>query len=188
MPGITITGKLSSKPSGLTWSAVRVHDDRQLVVKIVRVSEVTEAHARAVDLMGVVGPIDHEHLVHQRDAVALADGTLALVFDQVSGGSLAAVLGARGSLTPGETITTVAPLFGALADLHAAGIVHGGLAPENVLYTEDGKPQHSDLGAAGAGERSVQNLPDAGTRARAGQDDPGAARGTSGTRNHPADE
>ena len=133
---------------------MRVNDDRQLVVKIARVSDVTEAQARAVDLMGVVERIDHEHLVRQRDAVALADGTLALVFDQVSGGSLADVLGARGSLTPGETITTVAPLFGALADLHAAGIVHGGLAPENVLYTDDGRPQMGDLGAVGlAGHR-----------------------------------
>ncbi len=149
MPGFTITGPLGSEASGSTWSAVRTRDDGRFVVKIVRVSDVSEARAKATALMATLHGIDNEHLVRQHDAIALADGTLALVLDEVVGGSLAHVLELRGPLTPGESITTLAPLFGALADLHAVGIVHGDLAPEKILYSDDGRPQMSGLEAVG---------------------------------------
>jgi len=148
VPGFTLTGELSSSATGSTWAAVRSPDDRALVVKIVRVSDVTKAQAQAVREMAVLHRIENEHLVVQHDAVSLADGTLALVLDNITGGSLVNVLGARGKLTPGETVTTIAPLFGALADLHAAGVVHGDLAPGKVLFSADGKPLISDLGMA----------------------------------------
>lgn len=148
VPGFAITGELSSSANGSMWAAVRTHDDCALEVKIVKVSDATEAQALTTHLMDVLGRIETEHLVRQHVAIALADGTLALVMDQVTGGSLDLLLGARGRLTPGETVTTIAPLFGALADLHAAGIVHGDLAPANVLFSVDGKPLLSDLGVA----------------------------------------
>ena len=125
---------------------MRDHDDRALVVRIVKVSDVTEAQAQTTQLMAVLHRIENEHLVVQHDAIALADGTLALILDEVTGGTLAHVLDARGPLTPGETVTTVAPLFGALADLHAAGVVHGDLAPVNILFSSDGRPLVSELG------------------------------------------
>jgi eukaryotic-like serine/threonine-protein kinase len=148
VPGFTVTGELSSSATGSTWAAVRDHDDRALVVKIVTVSDVTEAQVLTAQLMAALHRIENEHLVRQHDSIALADGTLALVLDQVTGGSLAHVLGVRGQLTPGETVTTIAPLFGALADLHAAGVVHGHLVPANVLFSADGRPLVSDLGVA----------------------------------------
>ncbi len=118
------------------------------MVRIVRVSDISEARRRATDLIVTLNGIHNEHLVGQYDAIALADGTLALVMDEPAGGTLANVLGARGPLGPGETITTLAPLFGALADLHAAGIVHGNLGPEKILYSDDGRPQMGGLGSA----------------------------------------
>jgi eukaryotic-like serine/threonine-protein kinase len=112
------------------------------------VADISEACRRATDLIVALNGIHNEHLVRQHDAIALANGTLALVLDEVLGGSLANVLGARGPLGPGETITTVAPLFGAIADLHAIGIVHGNLGPEKILYSDDGRPQLGGLGSA----------------------------------------
>ena len=149
MPGFTITGELGSGATGSTWAAVRSHDDRALVLRIVRVSDVAKAQAMTTRLMVVLHRIQSDHLVHLHDAIALPEGTLALVLDQVSGGSLAQALGARGKLTPGETVTVVAPLFRALAEIHAAGVVHGDLAPAMVLFDGDGKPLISGLGVAG---------------------------------------
>ena len=107
-------------------------------------------------LMAVLHRIESEHLVPLHDAIALPDGTLALVLDQVTGGSLAHALGARGQLTPGETVTTIAPLFRALAELHDGGVVHGDLAPGKVLFNTDGKPLINGLGIAGLlGQRTV---------------------------------
>lgn len=149
MPGFTITGELGSGITGSTWAAVRSHDDRALVLRIVRVSDVTKAQAMTTQLMVVLDRIQSDHLVRLHDAIALPDGTLALVLDQVTGGSLAQALDARGKLTAGETVTVVAPLFRALAELHAAGVVHGDLAPESVLFSGDGMPLISGLGVAG---------------------------------------
>ena len=149
VPGFAITGELSSSAAGSMWTAVRGLDDRRLVLKIVPVTDVTQAQAQVTRQMAVLGRIGNEHVVRQHSVIALADGTLALVLDQVTGGSLAMLLGSRGPLRPGETVTTVAPLFGALADLHAAGVVHGDLAPENVLFSADGRPLISDLGVVG---------------------------------------
>ena len=148
VPGYAITGELSSSTTGSMWTAVRHHDDRALVVKIVKVADVTEAQSLTTHMMAVLHRIKNEHLVRQHISIALADGTLALVLDNVSGGSLELLLGARAQLTSGETVTTVAPLFGALADLHAAGVVHGDLAPANVLFSAEGRPLVSDLGVA----------------------------------------
>lgn len=148
VPGFTITGQLSSDAIGSMWAALRTLDDQGLVLKIIPVSDLTEAQAQATQMMAVLDRIENEHLVRQHDAVALADGTLALVLDEVAGGSLAQLLGARGQLTPGETVTTVAPLFRALADLHAAGAVHGDLAPGSVVFSVDGRPLIGDLGVS----------------------------------------
>ena len=148
VPGFTITGELTSDASGSTWAAVRTHDDRRLALRIIPVPDVTKAKARATELMAARARIENEHLVRQHGAIALGDRELALVLDQVTGVSLAQLLGDRGHLTPGETVTTIAPLFGALADLHGAGVVHGDLAPRGVLFSADGRPLISDLGVA----------------------------------------
>lgn len=127
---------------------MRTLDDKPLVLKVIPVSDVTEARATAVQLMAVLDRIDNEHLVGQHGAIALADGQLALVLDRVTGGSLAQLLGERGNLSPGETVTTLAPLFGALAALHAAGVEHGDLAPRSILFSADGRPLLGDVGVA----------------------------------------
>ena len=148
VPGFTITSELSSDAKGSTWAAIRTLDDKPLVLKVIPVSDVTEARAKAVQLMAVLDGIENEHLVGQHGAIALADGELALVLDRVTGGSLAQLLGERGNLSPGETVTTLAPLFGALAALHAAGVEHGDLAPRSILFSADGRPLIGDVGMA----------------------------------------
>ncbi len=51
-----------------------------------------------------------------------------------SGGSLAAVLAARGRLSAGEVVTIGAPLAQALADIHARGVSHGDITPANIVF------------------------------------------------------
>ena len=110
VPGFIITGELSSGATGSTWAAVRSQDDHRFVLNVIPVTDAMEALTMAAQLMAHLDRIDSEHLVRQHDAIALADGTLALVLEEVTGGSLAHLLGARGQLTAGETVTTVAPL------------------------------------------------------------------------------
>jgi hypothetical protein len=147
VPGF-ITGDLRTQASGSEWSAVRSLDGHPFALKIIPVADLTQSLALAREQMAEYDRIGSEHLVRRHSAVATADGRLALVLDDLNGGSLAQLLAARGQLTPGETVTTVAPLFRTLADLHMAGVVHGDLAPGNVLFSSDGRPLIGDLGVA----------------------------------------
>ena len=92
--------------------------------------------------------IDHPHIVRLQRVVPLPDGGLAMVLDLASGGSLASLVAARGRFDPGEVSTLLVPLADALDHLHRRGVVHGDIAPGNVLFTGDGRPQLGDLGAA----------------------------------------
>ncbi len=118
------------------------------MLRLIPVQDVTEARAQAMQTMAVLDGIDNAHLVRQHAAVASAEGALALILDQMTGCGLAQLIAGRVHLTPGETVTTVAPLFGALADLHAAGAVHGDLTRSSILFSADGRPLIGDLGVA----------------------------------------
>lgn len=148
VPGFITTGDPGLSATGPQWVAVRSLDGHRFALKVLLVQDPAESCALATRQMAEYDRIENEHLVRQHHAICLADGALALVLDEVTGGSLAQLIGARGQLTPGETVTTVAPLFGALADLHVAGVVHGDLAPGNVIFSADGRPMIGDLGVA----------------------------------------
>jgi eukaryotic-like serine/threonine-protein kinase len=92
--------------------------------------------------------IDHPHIVRLQRVVQLGGADLALVLDLASGGSLASLVAARGTFDPGEVTTLLIPLAGALEHLHRSGVVHGDIAPGNVLFTAQGRPQLGDLGVA----------------------------------------
>jgi eukaryotic-like serine/threonine-protein kinase len=103
----------------------------------------------------LLATVKHEHVVRLRSVVSTGGG-LVLVLDYAEGGSLTAVLAARGRLTAGEVVTIGAPLAGALAEVHARGLVHGDITPGNIVFDASGKPLLADLGVASlAGELGV---------------------------------
>lgn len=135
-----------------------------------RAVDAEEAVRREVRILSA---LDHEHLVKAHAVVRVAYGTsggpgLGLVLDYAAGGSLAELLGARGSLAPGETVTVLTPIAQALAYLHRNGFTHGDVSPGNVLFTAQGKPLLADLGvgrmlaepqdASGAGTDGFRDL------------------------------
>lgn len=104
--------------------------------------------ALAARVQAIQRRVSGDHVVHLREALPLVGGTVALVLDLADGGNLAELVGQRGAVEPGEVTTVMTPLATTLADLHAAGIVHGGLDPENVLFTQDGRPMLAGFGSS----------------------------------------
>ena len=90
----------------------------------------------------VVRSLPGSHLVRLRSV----HGDV-LVLDHAPGGSLASLLARRGRLQPGEVVTVVAPVAQALAEAHAAGLVHGHVGTTSVLLSADGMPLLDELGA-----------------------------------------
>jgi len=72
-------------------------------------------------------------------------GTLFLVFEFVPGEPLAAVIGGR-PLNPRRAIDLAIQIADALADAHAAGVVHRDLDPSNIIVTPKGNAKILDFG------------------------------------------
>jgi len=156
VPGFVLDALIGRGAVGAVWAATRDGDGRRFAVKVVPGSAVRAGAAQALRENGVLSRVDNPHVVRLEQALPLEDGAMALVLQLASGGSLEQVVTSRGHLSAGETVTVLAPLAGALADLHAVGVVHSDLSPGNVLFTADGMPLMGDLGVA----RLVGELPE----------------------------
>ncbi|MBM7410819.1 hypothetical protein JOE38_000642 [Clavibacter michiganensis] len=113
-------------------------------MKIVPATERSRGEAEIVALQAV----SSEHVVTLRDVATLADGSLCIVQSLGQRGTASALLGRRGSITPGETVTLVASVLRGLGDLHDAGIAHGAVDLTHVVLDATGRPLLSGLGAS----------------------------------------
>ena len=100
----------------------------------------------------VVRSLPSPHLVRVRTTLRVA-GDDVLVLDLADGGPLGPLVSHRGSLTPGEVVTVVAPLAEAVGQGHAHGLRHGRLALSSVLLTGDGMPLLDGLGLTALHDR-----------------------------------
>jgi serine/threonine protein kinase len=155
VPGFVTRTLLGFGTHGEVWLADDLSTGGTVALKIGRrVPDDTAAAsgdppgARPEQETALLCRIDHPHIVRLQRVVPLPDGGLAMVLDLAAGGSLASLVAARGRLDPGEVSTLLIPLADALEHLHRRGIVHSDLAPGNVLFTGDGRPQLGDLGVA----------------------------------------
>jgi serine/threonine protein kinase len=89
--------------------------------------------------------LQHPNIVHVTEVVNDGDGGVALIMPSISHVSLQQVL-TKQRLTSEQTIMLLASIADALHTAHTYGVVHGYLAPANILLTSDGKPILSGLG------------------------------------------
>lgn len=82
--------------------------------------------------------IRHPHLAVVTNVLQPAARELFVVTEALSGVSLATVLQARKTLTDEEVASVWAAIASALGALHERGIVHGDVAPANVMVTASG--------------------------------------------------
>ena len=147
VPGYAVHERLGAGASSVVWRATRRADGTEVAVKLVSAWGDADSAAREAE---VLRSLPVEGLVRVHDAFTLADdpSRVAVVLDLVGGGSLAALLAARGHLTAGETVTVVTPVARTLGALHALGVVHADVSPGNVLLERSGRPLLADLGVA----------------------------------------
>lgn len=121
----------------------------------------TDAHSAAIKLYrpeATRDSIDREiealsrgsvaHRVVLLDLATAVDGKPALILERLSLGSLGKLLVDRDVLRAGECVTILAPLALAMAQLHEAGVVHGGIRLEAIGFRESGAPVLANFGRA----------------------------------------
>jgi formylglycine-generating enzyme required for sulfatase activity len=90
---------------------------------------------------------DHPNVVRVRDFFE-ENGTAYLVMDHVRGVSLDAEVRRRGPLSEERALAVVLPILDALAAVHARGVLHRDVAPQNIHIRDDGRPVLLDFGSA----------------------------------------
>lgn len=136
---------------GQVWRG-RDRDGHQLAFKLLRpeLTEDPKVVQRFVQERSILTSIEHPNVVSMRDLVVEGD-TLAIVMDLVDGGDLRALLSGARTLPPALVAELGAGIAAGLAAVHAAGVIHRDVKPENVLIdaaVNPGRPRLTDFGIA----------------------------------------
>ncbi len=126
---------------------VRADDGTRGLVTVVPGS-VPGGSAEVRRRVAAVTRLRHEHVAGLGPVLRLPGDAAGVLEQPVEGHDLATVRAARGAWAPGEVVTLLAPLSGAVAALHEAGLTHE-VTPRNVVLTPDGRAVLVGLAAPG---------------------------------------
>lgn len=145
VPGYELGAPVGFGASGAVWSA-RGADGRPLVVSLAGIEDGRPGEAR-LRRLARLRTISHPNLPQIVDVVPLTEprGRCAVVAEEVPGPSLATVCAARAPLTAAEAGTLLDGVGSALGRLHELGVIHGDVAPSNVVIADGGRPVLVDL-------------------------------------------
>lgn len=150
LPGVELSEVIGTGGSGVVYRGRQVAFDRPVAVKVVPAGGTDSAVRRRWEReVAAIGRLtNHPNVVPVFDAGTTDDGTCYLVMPLVPGGSLGERIRREGTLDPAEVAGLGAKLAGALVAVHAAGVLHRDVKPDNVLCSAHGEPQLSDFGIA----------------------------------------
>ncbi len=136
---------------GRAGAVYRVRDDvlsEDVALKVLRPELVEDAGAleRFRREVRLARKIAHPCVCRVFD-LGEVEGIVFLTMELVSGGTLRSCID-RGDLSPLERLRLFGQIASGLAAIHAEGIVHRDLRPENVLVREDGSAVVSNFGLA----------------------------------------
>jgi hypothetical protein len=153
VPGYRLEAPVGFGAGGAVWAA-RDPAGRAVAVTFVSLPP-GERGTATLRRLGALRSTAHPHLPKVLDVVGVDPGRCALVAEIVDGPTLATVRAARGDLSPGAAATLLGALASALAHLHDHGVVHGDVAPTNVVLTPAGVPVLVDLAGDVSHERGT---------------------------------
>jgi tRNA A-37 threonylcarbamoyl transferase component Bud32 len=95
-----------------------------------------------------VARLSHPNIVTVIDRGESEDGSQFIVFEFVDGENLKELIEREGPLPVDEALRLAIGVARGLAFAHAEGLVHRDVKPQNVMISEDGRPQVTDFGIA----------------------------------------
>lgn len=76
------------------------------------------------------------------------NGTAYIIMDFLNGVDLQTYLEQKGRLAPEDAVKLLMPVMTSLQHVHAEGIIHRDISPDNIMVMEDGSTKLLDFGAA----------------------------------------
>jgi eukaryotic-like serine/threonine-protein kinase len=151
----SLTKRIAVGGMGEVWSATDSVLGRQVAVKILRDDLVDSGvflerfraearHTAALAHPGIASVFDYGEEGQGQQHIAY------LVMELVPGEPLSRIIGAKGPLAVGTTVSLLAQTAEALHAAHRAGVVHRDVKPGNILVLEDGTIKVTDFGIARA--------------------------------------
>ncbi|HRG96819.1 MAG TPA: serine/threonine-protein kinase [Polyangiaceae bacterium] len=139
-PGVVLDGRyrleeaLGEGGMGAVWVARQIALEREVAIKVLHTGERSEAQRVRLRREALaLAAVHHPAVVQVHDFGETADGTPYVVMELVRGESLADRLVRGGTMGAEEAARLLVPLLDGLAAVHAAGIVHHDIKPENIL-------------------------------------------------------
>ena len=130
--------------SGLVFRAWQQGTGQFVAIKTPHVNGSPQANARFEEDARLRSRLAHPHIAGLIDAGHAAGSQPYVISEWVPGQTLRQFL-LRGRLAPALACDLMAQLLDALACVHAAGIVHRDITPQNVLVTHTGARPHIKL-------------------------------------------
>ena len=143
LAGYTVLGRLGSGTSGTVWKA---HDDTLDRIVAIKALDAPSAASRAQwrSEAQVLAALDDPHLVAVYGYAENAEGAY-IIEEWIDGAPLSGVLGA-GPLSTAQALGVIRGALLGLAHVHARGLVHGDIAPANILLDTEGTSKLVDFG------------------------------------------
>ncbi len=142
--GYSLRRGLGSGSAGTVWLLRDLATGRHAVLKRIPKSAVAVKTDFLADLE-LARTIDHPHIARLLE-VRESDREWLLFSQYVAAGTLTSLLERRGTLSPGELVTLISPLAQGLSTLHQAGLTHGHLDLNDIMFDADGRPVITDAG------------------------------------------
>ncbi len=149
-----LLSRLGAGGGGEVWEAEDEKLGRRVALKVPGATD-PRSLARFEREAWALARISHPNVV-QVQAIETADEGRFLVLERIEGRTLADVLANRGARLPARDLIEIgAALAAALRAVHAAGVVHRDVKPENVMLTSGGDVKLIDFGIASLAEASA---------------------------------
>jgi serine/threonine-protein kinase len=156
-----IESVLGTGGMGIVVKATHLLLQQAVAIKFLR-REVAnqESVTRLLHEARAAAKVQSEHVVRVHDVAALDDGTPYIVMEYLEGSELALLL-ENGPLPLREAVKYAIQMCNALAETHAAGIIHGDLKPENIYVVRaadgSGRIKLLDFGISNTGPQQKSN-------------------------------
>ena len=146
----TIIGQLGAGGMGEVYKATHNFLGATRVIKIIHphISGRQDAHDRFLREARIATKVQHPNVATLHDFASLPDGAHYMVWEFIDGENLAQRLRTRGTLPPRQAVRITLQALRGLEAIHAAGIIHRDISPENLMITADDSVKIIDLGVA----------------------------------------